>query len=84
MTTTLPEYDAAKLAGLHAGIMVFLKTGTPVSVMESIEKTSKEYFALTARLGVVLHNDTFEEYVQHFIARYHERQRAAARKAFKK
>ena len=84
MTNAISTSDATRLANAHADIMVFLKTGTPVSVMEPIEKTAKEYFALTARLGVVLHNDTFEEYVQHFIARYHERKRQAFRKAFKK
>lgn len=83
MTDLITKHDAANLANLHSDIMVFLKADY-VHVTGDIEKTAKEYFALTSRLGVVLHNDGFEEYVQHFITRYHERKRKAARKAFKK
>lgn len=83
MTDIITKHDAANLANLHADIMVFLKADY-VHVTCDIEKTAREYFALTARLGVVLHNDGFEDYVQHFIARYYERKQSAARKAFKK
>jgi len=75
MTATITTHDAARLADLHAELAVFLATGSPRSVTSDIKRTARDYFALTARLGVSLHNEGFEEYVQHFIGRYFERQR---------
>ena len=82
MADLITKHDAAKLARLHADITVFLKTGSTIVATDSIDKTAKEYFALTALLGVPLHNEFFVEYVEIRIARYHERLRVSARKAF--
>jgi hypothetical protein len=79
MTDFITKHEAAKLANLHSDIMVFLETGQTLAGFD-IEKTAKEYFTLTARLGVVLHNDSFERYVERYIRVWHERKRKAFQK----
>ena len=83
MTATVTKNDAIRLAHAHADLMVFLRTGQPISTLEPIERTARDYFFLTSRLGVQMHNDTFEGYVSDKIAMYRDRQREVARKVFK-
>jgi len=83
MTATINKHDAVRLAHAHSDLMVFLQTGQPISTMEPIERTAKDYFALTSRLGVPMHNDTFEGYVSDKIEMYRDRQREVARRVFK-
>jgi hypothetical protein len=70
-------FDISRLAQLHAGFMIFYKTGALPTNCQPFEQSLAEYQRLQKLFGVALHNDLFIEVLERDYLRLQERKAEA-------